>query len=241
LSSSVDGGRVPTTLRITYSGQPSAIVSRRRASQQGFARASKGPPPPVNFGFAVSTVSLWGTVWGTRYRLYLEELEAIADRISRNHPIAPVVAEEQIVQLLATVAGLLRQHAVNKRGQCKFCCWTRWGWRWWRRRPQCTVFQLWVSCWVSRRMASRSRLRASLHRHLHPAYHRRAGRADLAQRRRPRPAVPARCPHPGRVSLSVLANPARVPIRHSLGVLPAAIFSRRGCATPPRLCKQVMV
>lgn len=80
-------------------------------------------------------------VWGTQYRLYVEELEAIADRISENQQVAPAVAEEQAVRLLVTVARLLRQHEVNQRGQCNFCCWTRWGWRLWRRRPQCTVFR----------------------------------------------------------------------------------------------------
>ena len=82
-----------------------------------------------------------GNVWGTRYRLYLEELEALTDRISDSQPVAPVVAEEQLVRLVAIVAGLLRQHEVNKRGQCRFCDWTRWGWRFWRRRPRCTVFR----------------------------------------------------------------------------------------------------
>lgn len=80
-------------------------------------------------------------VWVTQHRLYIEELEAIADRISDNRPIPPKVAEEQTVRLLATVARLLRQHEVNKRGQCNFCCWTHWGRRLWRRRPQCTVFR----------------------------------------------------------------------------------------------------
>lgn len=82
-----------------------------------------------------------GNVWGMRYRLYLEELEAIADRLSDGRPIAPVFAEEQLVQLVAIVASLLRQHEVNKRGRCRFCDWTRWAWRFWRRRPPCTVFR----------------------------------------------------------------------------------------------------
>lgn len=80
-------------------------------------------------------------VWVTQHRLYREELEAITDRVSHNRRIAPAVAEKQIVQLLATVAMLLQQHDVNNRGQCDFCGWTRWGWRWWRRRPRCTVFR----------------------------------------------------------------------------------------------------
>jgi hypothetical protein len=52
--------------------------------------------------------------------------------------MAPVVLEEWIVKLLATVLMLLRQHHVNKRGQCRFCGWTTWKWRFWRRR-RCTV------------------------------------------------------------------------------------------------------
>lgn len=51
------------------------------------------------------------------------------------------MTEEQIVRLLTGVLGLLRQHQVNKQGQCRFCGWTRWRWRWWRRRPQCTVYR----------------------------------------------------------------------------------------------------
>ncbi len=35
---------------------------------------------------------------------------------------------------------LLRQHRVNKRGRCEYCGWTRWTWRFWRRRPQCMVY-----------------------------------------------------------------------------------------------------
>ncbi|HSL07305.1 MAG TPA: hypothetical protein VK887_04910 [Pseudonocardiaceae bacterium] len=53
--------------------------------------------------------------------------------------MAPVVLEEWIVKLLATVLMLLRQHHVNKRGQCRFCGWTTWKWRFWRRR-RCTVY-----------------------------------------------------------------------------------------------------
>ncbi|MCA1670878.1 MAG: hypothetical protein LC799_01285 [Actinobacteria bacterium] len=53
----------------------------------------------------------------------------------------PIVLEELTVRLLTSVLMLLRQHAVNKRGQCKFCDWTRWSWRFWGRRRQCQVFQ----------------------------------------------------------------------------------------------------
>ncbi|MGQ0719703.1 MAG: hypothetical protein ACT4NP_20765 [Pseudonocardiales bacterium] len=54
--------------------------------------------------------------------------------------MAPTALEERTVQLLATVLTLLRQHPVNKRGQCRLCGWTRWKWRFWRRRRRCTVY-----------------------------------------------------------------------------------------------------
>jgi len=50
-----------------------------------------------------------------------------------------MVLDERIVQLLATVLILLRQHHVNQRGQCRFCGATRWAWRFWHRRRRCTV------------------------------------------------------------------------------------------------------
>lgn len=79
-------------------------------------------------------------VWTTRYRLLREQLEELADRLSAAEPIEPAVAEQQTVRLLTAAAMLLRQHDVNERGQCKFCGGTRWTWRLWRRRRQCTVY-----------------------------------------------------------------------------------------------------
>lgn len=76
-----------------------------------------------------------------RWRLLTEQLEALADWLSGEDPPVPETVEEQAVRLLAAVALLLRQHEVNKRGQCKFCGWTRWKWRFWHQRPRCTVFQ----------------------------------------------------------------------------------------------------
>ncbi len=81
------------------------------------------------------------TVWGTRYRLLLEKLEHLAEWLGAEQPREPLVVEEQTVRLLMGVVRLLRQHRVNQRGRCRFCGWTRWGWRIWRRRPQCTVYQ----------------------------------------------------------------------------------------------------
>ncbi|MGH4007557.1 MAG: hypothetical protein ACRDTH_05210 [Pseudonocardiaceae bacterium] len=54
--------------------------------------------------------------------------------------MAPAALEGWTVQLLATVLMLLRQHHINKRGQCRLCGWTRWTWRFWRRRRRCTVY-----------------------------------------------------------------------------------------------------
>lgn len=76
------------------------------------------------------------SLWETRYRLLREQLAGLTDRLSTDSS-APAIA----VRLLAVSALLLRQHQVNKRGQCRFCGWSRWKWRFWRRRPQCTVYR----------------------------------------------------------------------------------------------------
>jgi len=81
------------------------------------------------------------TVWGTRYRLLLEQLEHLAHWLRADQPPDPAVVEDQAVRLLMGMFQLLRQHQVNKRGQCQFCGWTRRGRRLWRRRPRCTVYQ----------------------------------------------------------------------------------------------------
>lgn len=81
------------------------------------------------------------TVWRTRHRLLLEELEQWVDWLGGDEPRGPVVVAEQAVRLLAAAVLLLQQHGVNKRGQCKLCGWTRWKWRVSRRRRRCTVFQ----------------------------------------------------------------------------------------------------
>jgi hypothetical protein len=78
------------------------------------------------------------SLWETRYRLVLQQLGELAERLSGAKPMAPAALEEWIVKLLATMLMLLRQHHINKRGQCRFCGWTSWKWRFWRRR--CTVY-----------------------------------------------------------------------------------------------------
>lgn len=80
-------------------------------------------------------------VWETRYRLVLERLEEIADQLRGEEQISSIVLEEQMVRLLAGVVMLLRQHRVNKRGQCRYCNWATWAWRFGRRRPQCTAYR----------------------------------------------------------------------------------------------------
>lgn len=78
-------------------------------------------------------------VWTTRYRLLLEWLEELVDLLSGEEPIAQAVVEEQAVRLLMGAARLLREHEVDKRGQCRFCGRTRWRWPFRRRRRRCMV------------------------------------------------------------------------------------------------------
>jgi hypothetical protein len=80
-------------------------------------------------------------IWETRSRLFREELEKLVEWLSGDAPKAPATLEEQTVRLLAMAVVLLRQHQVNKRGQCQYCGWTRWQWRFWRRWRRCTVHQ----------------------------------------------------------------------------------------------------
>ena len=75
-----------------------------------------------------------------QYWRFREELNELADRLSAKEVVSPAVTRDQIVRVLAVVAILLGQHHVNKRGQCKLC-WPRWKWKFWRRRPSCTVFR----------------------------------------------------------------------------------------------------
>jgi len=79
-------------------------------------------------------------VWQTRHRLVLEQLEKLADQLRGKQQIAPAVLEEQTVRLLTSMVMLLRQHNVNKRGQCRFCATSR-HWQFWQRRPRCAVYR----------------------------------------------------------------------------------------------------
>lgn len=67
-------------------------------------------------------------VWETRHRLFSEELQQLAEWLCDDEPRASAACEEQTVRLLAMAVTLLRQHQVNKRGQCQLCGWTRWRW-----------------------------------------------------------------------------------------------------------------
>lgn len=81
------------------------------------------------------------TVWQTQHRLFSELFQNLAEWLSSDAPRAPAVLEERMARLLAVVVILMRQHHVNKRGQCRICGWTRWKWRFWCRRRRCTVHQ----------------------------------------------------------------------------------------------------
>jgi hypothetical protein len=60
-------------------------------------------------------------IWETPSRLFLEELQKLTEWLSSDAPRAPAALEEKTVRLLAIAVTLLRQHQVNKRGQCQFC------------------------------------------------------------------------------------------------------------------------
>lgn len=77
------------------------------------------------------------TVWETRYRVLRQQLERLANRLRDDQ--SPAALAEHTVRLLTFAVTLLDQHRVNKRGQCKFCGWSQWIRRFWRRRPPCTV------------------------------------------------------------------------------------------------------
>jgi hypothetical protein len=80
------------------------------------------------------------TVWETRYRLLMETLENIVAGLGDTAPgTSSPESNNQTVRVIVGVLTLLKQHRVNKRGQCRYCGWTRWYWRLWRARPQCTV------------------------------------------------------------------------------------------------------
>lgn len=80
-------------------------------------------------------------VWESQNQLTLEYLEKLANQLRSKEQLAPAELEEQVVRLLATMVILLRQHRVNKRGQCQYCSWRVETWRLGLRRPRCTVYR----------------------------------------------------------------------------------------------------
>jgi hypothetical protein len=80
------------------------------------------------------------TVWQIRCRALLERLEALGYHLRKNQPGVLTAREEHTARLLVGVVMLLRQHRVNKYGQCRYCAWTSRTWSLWHRRPQCTVY-----------------------------------------------------------------------------------------------------
>lgn len=74
-----------------------------------------------------------------RYRLLCEQLEQWLEKLSGEEQIDPEAVKELAVRLLTMAVMVLKQHQVNKRGQCQYCDWAQWYWRVWRRRSQCTV------------------------------------------------------------------------------------------------------
>lgn len=80
-------------------------------------------------------------VWETRKRLILERLEKLIDQLRGKESVTPAELEEQAVRLLTALLMLLRQHRVNKWGQCQYCSWRIKTWRFGHRRPQCTVYR----------------------------------------------------------------------------------------------------
>lgn len=80
-----------------------------------------------------------GSASAAEQRHYAERLIAVGKRLQRRADgMGGAVIEGEAVT--ATVLMLLRQHHVNKRGQCRFCGWTTWKWRFWRGRRRCTVY-----------------------------------------------------------------------------------------------------
>jgi hypothetical protein len=72
-------------------------------------------------------------VWGVKHRLLLERVDVL-------HRDMDVIADEEIARLVCAAYVALRQHRVNKRGQCRHC--HRPGSWWPRRRKTCTVHQV---------------------------------------------------------------------------------------------------
>lgn len=108
-------------------------------TENSAARLDRSHPDPVALPAVVAPAVK--NVWETRHRLLLEQLQQWTAWLSGEKPTEPGSVDDLVVRLLTGVVTLLKQHEVNKRGQCKFCGWTTWRWRLWRPRRHCTVFQ----------------------------------------------------------------------------------------------------
>jgi hypothetical protein len=74
-----------------------------------------------------------------KHRLWTDQLAQWVEKLSDEKPIEPEALTELTVRLLATAVMVLRQHGVNKRGQCRLCTPSLRMLRFWWRRPPCTV------------------------------------------------------------------------------------------------------
>jgi hypothetical protein len=92
------------------------------------------------YGPGSALFRVMNNVWQARCRALLEQLEALAHQLRIEQQIPPTALEEQTVRLVVGVIMVLRQHRVNKLGQCTYCAWTSRTWSLWHRRPQCTVY-----------------------------------------------------------------------------------------------------
>jgi hypothetical protein len=81
-------------------------------------------------------------VWETRNRLLVEKVEQVTKRLSSEEPLEPSELTELAVRLLTGVVMLLRQHPTNKRGQCRYCEWTRLARPFWHGQSDCTVYEV---------------------------------------------------------------------------------------------------
>jgi hypothetical protein len=70
----------------------------------------------------------------------MQQCEKLTNQLSGEEVPGRILVEEQAVRLLAGVVMLLRQHKMNKRGQCRACAAPDRIWRFWRRRSPCTVY-----------------------------------------------------------------------------------------------------
>lgn len=61
-------------------------------------------------------------------RLLGEQFEQWVGQVCGEQPAHPAAIQELNVRLLATLAMLLTQHQVNRRGRCRFCS-AGWQWR----------------------------------------------------------------------------------------------------------------